>query len=127
MEKIDLQFESADKALDTLKEILLEKNTKIVRDATIQRFEYTFEAIWKYLKEYLKIQEGIIANSPKSCFRELFSLGLISEKETVACLEMTDDRNNTVHVYHEKIAISIYKKIPAYVKTMITLLNTINP
>ncbi|MEW5766292.1 MAG: nucleotidyltransferase substrate binding protein [bacterium] len=54
----------------------------IVRDAAIQRFEYTFEAIWKFLKEYLKQEEGIMCNSPKSCFREAFSLGLLTEEET---------------------------------------------
>ena len=41
----------------------------IIRDATIQRFEYTFEALWKFLKEYLKEKEGIVSNSPKACFK----------------------------------------------------------
>jgi hypothetical protein len=32
--------------------------------------------IWKTVKLYLEYYEGIICNSPKSCFRELFSTGL---------------------------------------------------
>ena len=45
-----------------LKEILKEPYSIIIRDATIQRFEYTFEAFWKFIKEYLKQEEGKISN-----------------------------------------------------------------
>lgn len=75
MERLTLKYKDTLHALNTLNEILRQPFSIIVRDATIQRFEYTFEALWKYIKEYLKEREGIIANSPKSCFRELFSLG----------------------------------------------------
>ena len=43
MEKIAV----AHKALESLESILNETVTIIVRDATIQRFEYTSEAVWK--------------------------------------------------------------------------------
>jgi hypothetical protein len=32
-------------------------------------------------------KEGVVANSPKACFREIFSLGFSSEKETVQLQE----------------------------------------
>ncbi len=102
------------KAVDTLKEILEEPFSIIVRDATIQRFEYTFEAVWKFLKEYLKKKEGIICNSPKSCFREAFAIGLLTEEETVEFLEMTDDRNMTSHTYMEEVSEILYGKIKRY-------------
>ncbi len=51
MEK--LKIDSFGRALTSLEEILKEKENTIVRDATIQRFEYTFEAMWKALKFYL--------------------------------------------------------------------------
>lgn len=86
----------------------------IVRDAAIQRFEYTFEACWKFIKEYLKTKEGIISNSPKSCFREVFTVGIIKEDETVKLLEMTDDRNMTSHTYKEEVAEIIYGKLEDY-------------
>jgi nucleotidyltransferase substrate binding protein (TIGR01987 family) len=70
-----------------------------VRDAGVQRFEYTFEVLWKLLKEYLSYKEGIVCNSPKSCFREAFSVGILSEEETVSFIQMTDDRNLTSHTY----------------------------
>jgi nucleotidyltransferase substrate binding protein (TIGR01987 family) len=86
----------------------------IVRDAAIQRFEYTFEACWKFIKEYLKTKEGIISNSPKSCFREVFTVGIIKEDEAIKLLEMTDDRNMTSHTYKEEVAEIIYGKLEEY-------------
>ncbi|HHT9113369.1 MAG: nucleotidyltransferase substrate binding protein [Planctomycetes bacterium] len=122
MERLMLKYKDALKALDTLEEILRQPFSIIVRDATIQRFEYTFEALWKFLKEYLKEREGIVSNSPKSCFRETFSLGFITEEETVKFLEMTDRRNDTSHTYKEEVAQIIYSKIPEYFSEMKGLL-----
>ena len=122
MERLMLKYKDALKALDTLEEILRQPFSIIVRDATIQRFEYTFEAFWKFLKEYLKKREGIVSNSPKSCFRETFLLGFITEEETVKFLEMTDRRNDTSHTYKEEVAQIIYSKIPEYFSEMKGLL-----
>ncbi|MFH0771738.1 MAG: HI0074 family nucleotidyltransferase substrate-binding subunit [Candidatus Omnitrophota bacterium] len=114
MERLELKYKDAVKALNTLKDIAGEPFSVIVRDAAIQRFEYTFEAFWKFVKEYLKEKEGIIANSPKSCFKEIFSLGFVDEEETVELQEMTDKRNDTSHTYKEEVARGIYEKIKDY-------------
>jgi nucleotidyltransferase substrate binding protein (TIGR01987 family) len=106
-----LKRKDALRALSTLEEIVEEPFSIIVRDATIQRFEYTFEALWKFIKEYLKVQEGINVNSPKACFRGLFSAGLLTEGETNKCLEMTDRRNDTSHTYKEAVAQIIFGRI----------------
>lgn len=95
----------------------------IIRDATIQRFECTFEALWKFLKEYLKEKEGIVSNSPKACFKEIFSLGFLTEEETVRCLEMTDRKNDTSHTYKVEVAKLIYSKIKGYYILMKNLLD----
>jgi len=110
-----LRYADAQRALNTLKEIIKEPFSIIVRDAAIQRFEYTFEAFWKFIREYLKEKEGIIANSPKSCFKEIFSLGFVDEEETVELQEMTDKRNDTSHTYKEAVAQSIYEKLKGYI------------
>lgn len=117
-----LRYSDALKSLMTLEEILREPFSIIVRDATIQRFEYTFEALWKFLKEYLKEREGIISNSPKACFKEIFSSGFLTEEDTVGCLEMTDRRNDTSHTYKEEVAQIIYSKIRGYHALMKNLL-----
>ncbi len=114
MERLFLRYNDALRASTTLRDILKEPFSVIVRDAAIQRFEYTFEAVWKFLKEYLKDQEGIIVNTPKAVFREAFSANILDEDETVKFLEMTDSRNNTSHTYKEGIADAIYEKIKDY-------------
>ncbi|MFZ5799816.1 MAG: HI0074 family nucleotidyltransferase substrate-binding subunit [Candidatus Omnitrophota bacterium] len=111
MERLQLRYQDALRALETLKDISRQPFSVIVRDAAIQRFEYTFEAFWKFIREYLKEKEGIVANSPKSCFKEIFSLGLAGERETEELQEMTDRRNDTSHTYKEKVAQSIYERI----------------
>ena len=111
MERLELRYRDALKALKTLKDILIEPFSVIARDAAIQRFEYTFEAFWKFIREYLKEKEGIIANSPKTCFKEIFSLGFASEDETVRLQEMTDRRNETSHTYKEGLAQRIYERL----------------
>ncbi|TQD28366.1 HI0074 family nucleotidyltransferase substrate-binding subunit [Methanolobus vulcani] len=116
--KLEMNAKVAKRALDTLQEIMDEKYSVIIRDAAIQRFEYTFEAIWKLVKEYLLEREGVICNSPKSCFREAFKMHLINEDESMQALYMTDDRNMTTHTYHEDVAEEIYKELSGYYALM---------
>jgi hypothetical protein len=60
MDRLMLKHQDAMRALATLEAIAKEPFSIIVWDAaTIQRFEYTFEALWKFIKEYLKEYEGI--------------------------------------------------------------------
>lgn len=62
----------------------------------------------------MKEKDGIIANSPKSCFKEIFSLRLAGEDETVQLQEMADKRNETSHTYREYVAMDIYKELEKY-------------
>lgn len=67
--------------------------------------------------------EGIVCNSPKSCFREAQSAGLISEEQALACLEMADDRNLTSHAYIEELAEKIFRRIGEHYKLMENIFN----
>ncbi len=116
--KLKMKVRVAKRALDTLKEIMDEPYSVIIRDAAIQRFEYTFEAVWNLIKEYLVEREGVVCNSPKSCFREAFKMNIINEDESVKALYMTDDRNMTTHTYHEDVAGEIYKELAGYYNLM---------
>ena len=114
MEKLELlkvKYEQACRAAKTLVDILTEPFSIIVRDATIQRFEYTFEAIWKFLKEYLKQKVGVHVHGPKDVFREIFAAGILTEDETFHLNQIVDYRNLTVHTYKEELAQEIYEKI----------------
>ena len=124
MEK--LKIKSFGNALLTLEEILGEKKNAIVRDATIQRFEYTFEAMWKALKFYLLNIEGQNCNSPKQCIRSAGQVGILNAEETELALKLADDRNLTTHTYIEAVADKIFRKIPEYCKIMRKIYNKIN-
>jgi nucleotidyltransferase substrate binding protein (TIGR01987 family) len=119
------RLESARRALGTLQEILAEPKSVIIRDASIQRFEYSFESVWKALKAYLLEFEGVDVHSPKSSFRGGFRSGLISAEDTRACLRMTDDRNLTAHTYIEPIAEDIYRRLAEHCALMLRLLHAL--
>lgn len=122
MEKLALKIQSAEKALKALQEVLDFGNNAVLRDAAIQRFEFTVEAVWKALKLYLQDQEGVMANSPKAVFREALVVGLINEEETIEFLGMIEARNSTVHTYNETLAMAIAKEIPKYYGLMLKLM-----
>ena len=108
-------------ALATLQELVKSGNLgsdTVVRDAAIQRFEYSFELCWKSCKEWLRAVPGVEVASPKECFRELRRLALISETEAEHCLEMVDDRNKTVHTYDEAFIKSLAMKLSTYYEEM---------
>lgn len=125
MEELKERLCSCQRALATLDEAVNMPFSVIVRDASIQRFEYSFESLWKLLKAYLARHEGILCNSPKRCFREALQVGLLSVEETEMCLVMTDDRNLTSHTYIEAVAEGIYRKLPSHLTVMHTLLANI--
>jgi nucleotidyltransferase substrate binding protein (TIGR01987 family) len=123
MKQLKLRYESLKKAFDSLQEALKmlseEKNQQsamrlIIQDSLIQRFEYTSDLLWKYLKHYLEIKHGINQISPKTVYKECFRVGLLSQSETELALKMVDSRNMTSHVYKEKIATEIANAIPTY-------------
>lgn len=119
MERLRQRLDIAKKALTTLDEVLqIASPSKIERDAAIHRFEYSFEAVWKAVKQYLLDVEGLDIGSPKGVVRSSLAVGLLQEAETIAALEMADDRNLTVHTYNEALAELIFGRIPGYAKLM---------
>jgi nucleotidyltransferase substrate binding protein (TIGR01987 family) len=95
------------------------------RDSTIQRFEFTIEILWKTVKEFLKLKEGIECRSPKSCIRDFFGSGYLSSQDVVTLLEAIDDRNLTSHTYHEEVADKIFQNIKKYLPVIKSVINEI--
>lgn len=118
MERVKERLAIARKALRTLLEILQEPKTAIIRDAAIQRFEYTFEAVWKSVQMYLRKMESLEAGSPKGAIRFSHQVGLLTEEQTRWALAMADDRNLTVHTYNEALAEMIYSHLLQYAPLM---------
>jgi len=119
---ISLKKEQAQRALTSLEELVSKYSEKkddvILRDALIQRFEYSTEAFWKYLKAYLQTEHNLSANSPREVIRTGLFAKLYSEEISQELLQMLDDRNLTSHTYVEELAESIAHRIPEYSKNM---------
>ena len=88
-----------------------------LRDACIQRFEYTFELSIKVIKRYLE-QEMPILLIDQINYRELlrsaFEAGLIQQVE--AWFLYREARNQTSHAYDEKKAQFVYDVIFSFVE-----------
>lgn len=109
-EQLLLKWEDYHKALHRL-EIALTKTLDeddLYLDATIQRFEFTFELAWKLMKAVLEY-EGIETTSPRSSIREAWKQHLINDAEK--WLDMQVKRNLSSHTYNEETAQDIYRHI----------------
>ncbi|MDB0030392.1 nucleotidyltransferase substrate binding protein [Opitutales bacterium] len=119
---IQLKREQTERALASLLELvpqyLESKENIILRDAMIQRFEYSTEAFWKFLKAYLLTEHNLSANSPREVIRMGLNAKLYGEEISKELLQMLDDRNLTSHTYVEELAETIAGRIPAYSKNM---------
>lgn len=117
MESLDiLSFEKALKSLDSILKRYVEDNFDIdIRDAVIQRFEYTYSLAVKMLVRFINL------NSPETnsnmTFNEIIrtanQFGLLKsnlEKWT----EYRQKRNATSHTYDEIIAREVLAVIPEF-------------
>lgn len=118
MARVNERLAIARQALGTLLEILQEPKNRIVRDASIQRFEYTFETVWKAAQLYLRTEESLESGSPKGVIRGSLQAGLLTEEHARKGLAMADDRNLTVHTYNESLADAIYSRLAGYSELM---------
>jgi nucleotidyltransferase substrate binding protein (TIGR01987 family) len=94
-----------------LAEAVAQPESELIRDATIQRFEFTFEVVWKTLKLYLE-RQGYECGGPRSTLKKAFAENLIpTPEEADRWLRMLEDRNLTSHAYDEALARQIYRHI----------------
>jgi nucleotidyltransferase substrate binding protein (TIGR01987 family) len=124
MSKSKIKFEKFQKALISLEAVYLKpmQEDRINIDATIQRFEFTFELSWKFLKEFF-FERGLELNYPKEIIKEAFSVSLIDNENL--WIKMLRDRNMTSHTYDEKLADEIFSRIKLYVPELRNLLKNI--
>ena len=113
--------------LDDEEEVVFEYEPILIalRDSMIQRFEYTVDMLWKYIKLYLEevIEVKPEIRGPKHIAREVGAAGLISEQDTQTLLDMIDSRNMTSHIYKEEIAEQLSCEIPRYYELMLKIMS----
>ncbi len=82
-----------------------------LRDAVIQRFEFTFELAWKTMKRQLEQEVAEPASVDRLGFhdllREAAERGLLTDIET--WMEYRRRRNITAHTYDQEKAKSVYR------------------
>ncbi|MDD5028987.1 MAG: nucleotidyltransferase substrate binding protein [Rhodoferax sp.] len=95
-----------------------------LRDACIQRFEYTFELSWKMLKRRLELDLPDAQSVDAMSFRELMrsggERGLLHDVD--AWMVFRDKRNLTSHTYNASKAADVAAVIPAFIQHAQTLL-----
>lgn len=123
MERLNQRHQLLIKAIQSLKTVLTDiqelpsshKYYAPLRDSTIQRFEYTVDTFWKFMREYVEKRFGIVTlASPKAVIKSLLDAELINQEKYVTLISMIDDRNLTSHAYNEEVAKDIFNAIPMY-------------
>ncbi|MBI5506945.1 MAG: nucleotidyltransferase substrate binding protein [Deltaproteobacteria bacterium] len=119
MQRLRERLEIARRAVASLTELTGHGGlSPVERDAAIQRFEYSVEAVWKAAQRYLRVVEGIEVGSPKSAVRGCFEATVLGEVEARRLLAMIDDRNLTVHTYNEALAQAIASRLSPHAEAL---------
>lgn len=121
-DKLKNQLDQFKNAIVRLSEALTLESTRINKDATIQRFEFSFELAWKVMKS-IAFEKGMEVISPKDSIRSAAQLGLIEDVER--WFDFLDARNNSSHIYSEEMADAIYELIKEFLPAAEKLLHKI--
>ena len=98
--------EDYEKALQRLEEAVQAEETQLHKDATVKRFEFTFELAWKLMQAII-VDKGYRERGPKDSIRRAARIGLIDNAD--AWVEYLKKRNMVVHVYDIDFADEVYE------------------
>ena len=84
---------------------LAQNETELVRDALIQRFEFTYELGWKCMFYWLREQKEKVPEVVRPVLQAAFRAELIADAELWE--KIKDYRDATSHTYDEKKAIEV--------------------
>src|SRR5258708_1116630 len=119
MEKISTRYKIALQTLATLKNVLdkikedvPEKYALEMRDSTIQRFKYSIDTFWEFLKIYLQdyLKMPTESASPRAILKDALNANLLSLQEFTILMNSITSRNETSHAYNENIAEELAKE-----------------
>ena len=125
MLKSNIKLEKFKKALIALESIYLQpmRQDRSNIDATIQRFEFTFELAWKFLKDYFA-ERDLELHYPKEILQQAYQVKLIDNENI--WIKMLQDRNLTSHAYNANLADMIFERIALYVPELRALADKIS-
>lgn len=96
------QFESA---LTRLHEVVAMSETDVVRDAMIQRFEFTFETAWKAAYRWLRARDADVSEEAFAVLPRAFANRLLTDEGDWN--DLRKKRNLTSHTYNEALAVEV--------------------
>ncbi|WP_457679577.1 HI0074 family nucleotidyltransferase substrate-binding subunit [Thermovibrio sp.] len=124
-DSLRVKLESLEKAYTRLKEALElpVEESSIVLDAVIQRFEFTFELLWKAIKRFAEALGAGEYSSAMSFIKLAYKLGWIEDEEK--WLSLLQARNLTSHTYSYETALEVCRIIenayPSFEKLILSL------
>ncbi len=129
--RMRLDFTSLDKALASLERAIKRSKSdpddEEVRDAVIQRFEYTYELCWKMLKRQLEAEAPnpsvIDTLSFRDLLREAAERGILKDVER--WMDYREMRNITSHTYDDRKAREVYRAAVEFYDNARALLNSL--
>ena len=104
-ERFNLALDHFERALARLHEVLAQPENEFIRDATIQRFEFTFEAAWKAMYRWLRARGIDLDEDAYSTIPEAFRRRLIIDEKRWGAMRRY--RNLTSHTYNQPLAIEV--------------------
>jgi nucleotidyltransferase substrate binding protein (TIGR01987 family) len=134
MEELKIKRDIVLQALVTFEEAIrimenpkYEEIYKTTRDSAIQRFEYTIDSFWKFLKIYMQQRLNIFVkiDSPRAILREALNAQIITNEEFEQLIEGVADRNLTSHSYKEEVANMLAFHLPTYYVMMYDIVSRV--
>jgi len=104
-DRFELARSQFGKALARLHEAIEVDETPMVRDALIQRFEFTYELAWKSMFYWLRDQGEKVPEMVNPVLQAAFRCELISDP--IVWEKTKDSRNETSHTYNEVKAVEV--------------------
>lgn len=104
-ERFELARQQYTRALDRLHDVLRVDETDIVRDALIQRFEFTYELAWKAMFYWLRDMGEKVPEIVRAVLQAGFKAELIGDAQVWERLK--DCRDETSHTYDQDKAVEV--------------------
>jgi len=110
-ERFDDQRDAFLRALQRLRDVLAQNENEFIRDAIIQRFEFTFEMAWRSLFRLLIDRGERVGENASAALTAAHAALLIDDAERWHRVRIA--RNTTSHTYDEALAIKVSAMIRA--------------
>jgi nucleotidyltransferase substrate binding protein (TIGR01987 family) len=104
-DRLQLALDHFARAHARLVDVLVQPEDDFMRDALIQRFEFTFEAGWKAAFRWLRARGVDVDEDAYSVIPEAFKRRVITDEAGWG--QMRKFRNLTSHTYNEMTAIQV--------------------